>query len=184
MVRPGAPAPKLEARYTIPRPQSPEICVSHNGNPIPLSGGRDVSVIAYYQGGDTVIDWTDLDDIKEIAWADLADDTGLADSWSTYWYNGRIYVNSGLNRRGPDLRAYVATLVPVLGGGLASDLPIPATPPAPDWRDAPLFVTRSASTLAANAPPSEVQSSDIRVLDIEPPDGSIFVARARDGGAP
>jgi hypothetical protein len=100
MVKPGAPPPELEARYTIPRPQDPEICVSHNGNPIPLSGGRDVSVIAYYQGGDTVIDWTDLDNIKEVAWADLEDSTGLADSWSTYWYNGRIYVNSGLNRRG------------------------------------------------------------------------------------
>jgi hypothetical protein len=100
MVRPGAPAPKLEARYTIERPQSPEICVSHNGNPIPLSGGRDVSPISYYQGGDSVIDWTDLDNIKEIAWADLVDATGLADSWSTYWYNGRIYANSGLGRRG------------------------------------------------------------------------------------
>ena len=100
MVKPGAPAPELEARYTIPRPQSPEICVSHNGNPIPLSGGRDVSVVSYYQGGDTVIDWSDLDNINEVAWADLADATGLADSWSTYWYNGRVYVNSGLNRRG------------------------------------------------------------------------------------
>ena len=27
-------------------------------------------------------------------------DTGLADSWSTYWYNGRVYANGGLNRRG------------------------------------------------------------------------------------
>ena len=99
MVKPGAPAPQLEARYTIPRPQSPEICVSHNGNPIPLSGGRDVSVASYYQGGDTVIDWTDLDNVHEVAWADLADATGLADSWSTYWYNGRVYANSGLNRR-------------------------------------------------------------------------------------
>jgi hypothetical protein len=100
MVRPGQPAPELEARYTIPRAQSPEICVSHNGNPIPLSDGRDVSVISYYQGGNTVIDWSDLDNIREVAWSDLADATGLADSWSTYWYNGRVYVNGGLNRRG------------------------------------------------------------------------------------
>jgi hypothetical protein len=100
MVKPGAPAPELEARYTIPRAQSPEICVSHNGNPIPLSRGRDVSVISYYQGGNTVIDWSDLDNVREIAWSDLADATGLADSWSTYWYNGRVYVNGGLNRRG------------------------------------------------------------------------------------
>ena len=28
--------------------------------------------------------------------------TGRADEWSSYWYNGRIYSNSGLNRRGSD----------------------------------------------------------------------------------
>jgi hypothetical protein len=27
-------------------------------------------------------------------------DPGLANEWSSYWYNGRIYSNSGLNRRG------------------------------------------------------------------------------------
>jgi hypothetical protein len=100
MVKPGQPAPRLEARYTIPRAQTPEICVSHNGNPIPLSGGRDISVASYYQGGNSVIDWTDLRNVREIAWSDLADDKGLADSWSTYWYNGRVYVNGGLDRRG------------------------------------------------------------------------------------
>ena len=35
-----APAPQLEARYTIPRPQTPEICVSHNGNVMPLPRPR------------------------------------------------------------------------------------------------------------------------------------------------
>ena len=100
MVKPGDPAPALEARYTIPRPQTPEICVSHNGNPIPLKGGRDVSVIAYYQGGNSVIDWTNLNNIREIAYSDLETGVGLADSWSTYWYNGLVYVNGGLNRRG------------------------------------------------------------------------------------
>lgn len=99
MVKPGDPAPPLRARYTIPRPQTPEICVSHNGNPIPLKG-RDVSVASYYQGGNTVIDWTNLNDIQEIAWSDLESGVGLADSWSTYWYNDRVYVNGGLNRRG------------------------------------------------------------------------------------
>jgi hypothetical protein len=99
MVTPGSPAPPLEARYTIPRPQTPEICVSHNGNVLPLRG-QDVAVASYYQGGNSVIDFTDLDNVREIAWSDLADATGLADSWSTYWYNGRVYANGGLNRRG------------------------------------------------------------------------------------
>jgi len=99
MVTPGSPAPPLESRYTIPRAQTPEICVSHNGNVLPLRG-RDVAVTSYYQGGNTVIDFTDLDNVREIAWSDLEEGTGLADSWSTYWYNGRVYANGGLNRRG------------------------------------------------------------------------------------
>ena len=99
MVKPGDPAPPLRARYTIPRPQTPEICVSHNANVIPVKG-RDIMTAAYYQGGDTVVDFTDLDNVRERAYADLEDGTGLADSWSTYWYNGRVYVNGGLNRRG------------------------------------------------------------------------------------
>jgi hypothetical protein len=99
MVTPGSPAPPLRARYTIPRAQTPEICVSHNGNVLPIRG-RDVAVASYYQGGNSVIDFTDLSNVREIAWSDLEDNAGLADSWSTYWYNGRVYVNGGLNRRG------------------------------------------------------------------------------------
>jgi hypothetical protein len=47
-----------------------------------------------------VVDFTDLDNVRERGYSDLEDATGLADSWSTYWYNGRAYVNGGLNRRG------------------------------------------------------------------------------------
>lgn len=97
--RPGDPSPKLESRFTIPRAQTPEICVSHNGNVIPIKN-RDVAVASYYQGGNTVIDFTDIRKPKEIAWSDLESSVGLADSWSTYWYNGSVYVNGGLNRRG------------------------------------------------------------------------------------
>jgi hypothetical protein len=99
MVKPGQRAPKLEARFTIPRPQTPEICVSHNASVIPVKG-RDIMTASYYQGGDTVVDFTDFRNVRERAYADLADETGLADSWSTYWYNGRAYANTGLNRRG------------------------------------------------------------------------------------
>jgi len=99
MIDPGDPAPDLLGRYTIPRAQSPEICVSHNANVIPVKG-RDLMSAAYYQGGNTVIDFTDPTNPREVGYADLEDATGLADSWSTYWYNGRIYANGGLNRRG------------------------------------------------------------------------------------
>ncbi|MGH2967629.1 MAG: LVIVD repeat-containing protein [Solirubrobacteraceae bacterium] len=99
VVKPGAAAPPLESRYTIPRPQSPEICVSHNANVIPVRK-RNLMVAAYYQGGNTVVDFTDPSKPREIGYSDLEDPTGLADSWSTYWYNGRVYTNGGLNRRG------------------------------------------------------------------------------------
>ncbi len=100
MVRPGDPAPPLLSRYMIPRPQGNEICVMHNGNVVPTNQGYFL-VSAAYQGGDTVVDFTDPRNPREIAYADRSDSTGAADSWSTYFYNDHVYTNGGLNRRGP-----------------------------------------------------------------------------------
>jgi hypothetical protein len=51
-------------------------------------------VQAWYQGGVSVFDWTDLDHPKEIAYFDrgpvAADRLVLGGSWSAYWYNGLI----------------------------------------------------------------------------------------------
>ena len=87
----------------------------------------------------------------------------------------------------PETRAYVAALAPILGGGASPD----AAPPPPDWREAPLFVTRPADARTAAAPPSGAQSGDGRATipvrdpaDAEPETGSIFVARADDEGTP
>ncbi len=99
MVAPGDAAPALRARYTIPRSQGSEICVSHNATVIPIKGRKLMSA-AYYQGGVSIVDFTDLGNVREVAYADLVDAVGAADEWSSYWYNGRIYSNSGLNRRG------------------------------------------------------------------------------------
>ncbi|PRD40542.1 hypothetical protein C5748_26375, partial [Phyllobacterium phragmitis] len=90
-----------------------------------------------------------------------------------------------------ETRAYVATLAPVLGDMAASDARARRSVPPLDWRDAPLFVLRSNDSRPTAAPSSETQSSDARATvpvrdpaDMEPQDGSIFVARASDGGAP
>jgi hypothetical protein len=72
--------------------------VSHNASVIPVKH-RDLMTAAYYQGGVTVLDFTDLDQIREVAFADLDDATGQNDEWSSYWYNGRIFSNSVLKRR-------------------------------------------------------------------------------------
>lgn len=101
LVRPGDPTPALLSRYMIPRPQGEQICVSHNANVVPVQH-RYVMVAAYYQGGNSVVDFTNPRNPVEVAYSDLEDTTaGAADTWSAYWYNDHVYANGGLNRRGP-----------------------------------------------------------------------------------
>jgi len=88
---------KLEFRslYKLAPPQSDkENCVAHNGSIIPVPG-RDIFVQAWYQGGISVIDFTDAANPVEIAYFDRGpvDQEQLVTGgyWSAYWYNGRIY---------------------------------------------------------------------------------------------
>jgi hypothetical protein len=81
--------------YKLPIAQTDqENCVSHVGNLIPIQG-RNVLVQAWYQGGASVIDFTDLRNPKEIGYFDRGPISGTSlvtgGFWSTYWYNGRIY---------------------------------------------------------------------------------------------
>ena len=76
---------------------SQENCVAHNGSIIPVPG-RDIMIQAWYQGGLSVIDFTDTENPVEIAFYDRGpintpNPTGLnlGGFWSTYWYNGQIY---------------------------------------------------------------------------------------------
>jgi hypothetical protein len=88
---------QLEARgyFKMPAPQvDQENCVAHNGSIIPVPG-RDIFVQAWYQGGISVIDFTDSARPVEIAFFDRgpldAEDLILGGFWSAYWYRGRIY---------------------------------------------------------------------------------------------
>ncbi|MEM1106764.1 MAG: DUF305 domain-containing protein [Pseudomonadota bacterium] len=88
---------KLEFRsyYKIPAPQSDkENCVAHNGAIVPVPG-RDIFVQAWYQGGLSLIDFTDSANPQEIGYFDRGplhpDRLVLGGYWSTYWYGGRIY---------------------------------------------------------------------------------------------
>ena len=81
--------------FKMPAPQGEtENCVAHNGSIIPVPG-RDIFVQAWYQGGLSIIDFTDSANPIEIAYFDRGpiDDTDLVTGgyWSTYWYQGRIY---------------------------------------------------------------------------------------------
>jgi len=92
---------KFHSYYKLPAPQtSLENCVAHNGSLIPIPG-RDVMVQAWYQGGLSVFDWTDIDHPKEIAFYDRgpvdAERMRMGGSWSAYWYNG-VIVSSEIAR--------------------------------------------------------------------------------------
>ncbi len=88
---------KLEFRsyFKIPRHQSDtENCVAHNGSLIPVKG-RDIFVQSWYQGGVSVIDFTDPDNPAEIGYFERGpiseDELTGGGSWSAYWYNGFVY---------------------------------------------------------------------------------------------
>jgi len=81
--------------YKIPAAQGDsENCVAHNGSLIPIPG-RDIKVQAWYQGGISIMDFTDASRPVEIAYFDRGPiDSNmliLGGSWSAYWYNGHIY---------------------------------------------------------------------------------------------
>ena len=81
--------------YKMPAAQSDaENCVAHNGSLIPVPG-RDIEVQAWYQGGVSVMDFTDPANPYEIAYFDRGPIDPkvlvLGGEWSAYWYNGYIY---------------------------------------------------------------------------------------------
>ena len=89
---------KFHSYYKMPAPQTrSENCVAHNGSLIPIPG-RDVMVQAWYQGGLSVFDWTDVDHPKEIAFFDRGpvDADRLVD--------GRLVVRLLVQRRDRQLR--------------------------------------------------------------------------------
>jgi len=88
---------KLEFRghFKMAAPQMvTENCVAHNGSIVPVPG-RDIFVQSWYQGGVSVIDFTDSARPFEIAFFDrgpISDEQLVTGGfWSSYWYKGRIY---------------------------------------------------------------------------------------------
>jgi hypothetical protein len=81
--------------YKLPAAQGDsENCVAHNGSLIPVPG-RDIKVQAWYQGGISIMDFTDPGHPVEVAYFDRGpiypNMLVLGGSWSAYWYNGHIY---------------------------------------------------------------------------------------------
>jgi hypothetical protein len=85
----------LASYYKLPAAQGEtENCVAHNGSLIPVPG-RDIEVQSWYQGGISIVDFTDAAHPMEIAYFDRGPidlkTLVLGGFWSAYWYNGSIY---------------------------------------------------------------------------------------------
>jgi len=85
----------LASYYKMPAPQTEfENCVAHNGSLVPIPG-RDILVQAWYQGGVSMVDFTDASHPIEIGYFDRGPIDGakraMGGQWSAYWFNGYIY---------------------------------------------------------------------------------------------
>jgi len=90
-------SPAVRGNYHIPEAEQQQqdslFCTAHNFNPVPLKDGRDVLVSAWYNGGTTVLDFTDPSHATQLGYY-IAKDPVKAANWSSYWYNGLVYANS------------------------------------------------------------------------------------------
>jgi uncharacterized protein (DUF305 family) len=132
--------------FKLPAPQSElENCVAHNGSIIPVPG-RDIFVQAWYQGGISVIDFTDTANPVEIAFFDRGpvnpEELTMGGYWSVYWYDGRIYGTE--IARGLDVLELVpsehlsANEIAAAGLALDGDLFNPQTQFALSWPHEPV----------------------------------------------
>ena len=95
---------ELLGTWVLPRPQTAqENCTIHNYNVIPTRT-RDLLAVGAYQAGTYVVDFTNPEEPKTVAWYDppALDPTALTlgGSWGSYWYNGFVYesdITLGLN---------------------------------------------------------------------------------------
>jgi hypothetical protein len=88
---------KFASYYKLPAAQGDtENCVAHNGSLLPIPG-RDIKVQAWYQGGISIMDFTDAQHPVEIGYFDRGPYDSkmlvLGGPWSAYWYNGHIYAS-------------------------------------------------------------------------------------------
>jgi hypothetical protein len=85
----------LDSYYKMPAPQTEEEnCVAHNGSLVPVPG-RDIMVQGWYQGGVSIMDFTDGTHPFEMAFFDRGPTDAvqhiIGGDWAAYWYNGYIY---------------------------------------------------------------------------------------------
>lgn len=135
---------KGQAFHKLPAPQgTTENCVAHNGSLIPVPG-RDLMVQAWYQGGISIMDFTDPLHPIEIASFDRgpieADRLVVGGDWSAYWFNGHIYGSE--IARGLDVfklvpSQYLSAAEIAAAASVTADVINPQTQVRAEWADSP-----------------------------------------------
>lgn len=101
--------PTLQGHHALPRIPPPVedpneasrfLCTNHNFNVIPVRNNKYFLAVSYYMGGIAVVNFSDPTNPTEVAHY-LTRPGGVSqDTWSSYWYNGRIYTNDYRSRLG------------------------------------------------------------------------------------
>lgn len=101
--------PVLEGNYSLPRiPEWDDEqeaqrarCTTHLYTILPMKDpSKYIAVGSYYSGGISAVDFSDPSDPQEIGFYLHQPGGVLPDTWSTYWYNGRIYTNDHASKLG------------------------------------------------------------------------------------
>ncbi len=158
--------------YKLPAPQADEEnCVAHNGSVVPVPG-RDIFVQAWYQGGVSVIDFTDSANPIEIAYFDRGPIDKkhliLGGYWSAYWYDGRVYgteITRGLDvfeltpSEHLSANEIAAAKLASLGDTVNAQQQFPAV-----WPDDPVVARAYLDQLTRNGPVASAEATS-RALD-------------------
>jgi hypothetical protein len=86
-------SPIVRGSYSIPQQEVSIFCTAHNFNTVPTRNGRDILVSAWYNGGTTVLDFTDPANVKQLGFY-IAKEPEISATWSSYWYRGFVYANN------------------------------------------------------------------------------------------
>jgi hypothetical protein len=94
--------PVMMGSHSLPRVPQPSgtdgadrvRCTNHNFNVIPMKDEKKyLLAVCYYMGGLAVVDFSDPTNPTEVGHYVTAPGGVPQDTWSSYWYQGRIYTN-------------------------------------------------------------------------------------------
>ena len=111
-------APKMLGSHSLPRvvePSGPDDadrvrCTNHNFNVIPMKDpSKYMLAVSYYMGGIAVVDFSDPANATEVGHYVALEGGVQPDTWSSYWYQGRIYTNDYLSRKGVGVYSFAGT---------------------------------------------------------------------------